>query len=192
VEPINYDTYFWQNELIRLRAMSTDDWESYYNNRFDTPAWRLENYLVELPPTEAEARAFTERYRDCAEGDGHIVFFIIENLQGENVGVVNLNSIDERNGTFSIGMQIDRDHRGKGFGTATLRLLLRYAFFECRLHKFNGSVLEGNVVSTVMLKKVGCREESRRRQTAFMDGRYRDEILYGLTCDEFAVQEQNT
>jgi len=41
--------------------------------------------------------------------------FTIENLDSENIGALNLNSIDERNGTFSIGMQIDRDHRGKGY-----------------------------------------------------------------------------
>ncbi len=188
MKPINDDTYFWQNTLVRLRAVTADDWESYYDNRFDTPAYRLENYLVELPPTEVEARAFTERYKEFTEGAGHIIFFIIENLQGENVGVVNLNSVDERNGTFSIGMQIDRDHRGKGYGTAAMRLVLRYAFFERRLHKYNGSVLEGNIPSATMLKKVGCREEGRRRQTVYTDGRYWDEILYGLTYDEFAAQ----
>jgi len=190
MKPINYDTYYWRDELVRLRAMTADDWESYYYNRFDTPAGRLENFLVELPPTEAEARAFTERYKEFAEGTGHIIFITSENLQGETVGVVNLNSIDERNGTFSIGMQIDRDHRGKGYGTATLRMLLRYAFFERRLNKYNGSVLEGNIASATMLTKVGCREEGRRRQTVYTDGRYWDEILFGLTRDEFAEQEQ--
>lgn len=54
--------------------------------------------------------------------------FTIVNMDGENVGGVNLNSIDERNGTFSIGIQIDRDHRGKGYGTRAVRILLNYAF----------------------------------------------------------------
>lgn len=186
MKPITYDTYYWQNELVDLRAMAPGDWESHYYNRFDTPARRLVNYLVELPPTEAEARAFAERFTDFAEGTGRIMF-TIENRQSEVVGGVNLNSIDERHGTFSIGMQIDRDYRGKGYGTAAMRLILRYAFFERRLHKYNGSVLEGNIASATMLTKVGCREEGRRRQTVYMDGRFWDEILYGLTGDEFAT-----
>ena len=30
--------------------------------------------------------------------------------------------IDEKNGTFSIGVQIDRDYRGKGHGTAAMEI----------------------------------------------------------------------
>ncbi|WP_256721809.1 GNAT family N-acetyltransferase [Paenibacillus odorifer] len=59
--------------------------------------------------------------------------FTIENLNGEYVGGVNLNSIDEKNGTFSIGVQVDRDHRGKGYGTRAINILLKYAFLELRL-----------------------------------------------------------
>lgn len=87
-----------------------------------------------------------ESFIDFKTGTGRIMF-TIENLNGENVGGVNLNSIDERNGTFSIGMQIDRDHRGKGYGTAAMRIVLRYAFFERRLNKYYGHVLEGNIAS---------------------------------------------
>lgn len=54
--------------------------------------------------------------------------FTIEDLHGENVGGVNLNSIDEKNGTFSIGVQVDKDHRGKGYGTRAITILLKYAF----------------------------------------------------------------
>lgn len=188
MKPIRYEAYYWHNELVRLRAVEEDDWESHYYNRFDTLARRLVNYAVELPPTEAEARAFAAQFADFATGTGRVMF-TIENHEGEVVGGVNLNSIDERNGTFSIGMQIDRDHRGKGYGTAAMQLLLRYAFFERRLNKYNGSVLEGNVASATMLKKVGCQEEGRRRQVVYTDGRYWDEILFGLTRDEFAAQE---
>lgn len=73
----------------------------------------------------------------------------------ECAGGINLNSIDERNGTFSIGIQVDRDHRGKGYGTSAVRILLRYAFFERRLNKFNTYVLEGNEASAAMMRKLG-------------------------------------
>ena len=36
-----------------------------------------------------------------------------------------------------------------------------------------------------MMKKVGCREEGRRRQVVYTDGSYWDEILFGMTRDEF-------
>lgn len=69
--------------------------------------------------------------------------FTIETFDGTNVGSANINSIDEKNGTFSIGMQIGMAFRGKGYGTTAMKILLDYAFNERRLNKFNSvSTLE--------------------------------------------------
>ena len=105
--------------------------------------------------------------------------FTIETLDGQAVGALNLSSIDERNGTFHVGMQIDVGQRSKGYGTAAMRILLGYAFFERRLNKFNCFILEGNVACATMLKKLGCVQEGVRRQMIYTNGRYMDEILFG-------------
>lgn len=181
---ICFDSYFWQNELVRLRAMEEGDWEDHYYNRFDTPARSVLNYEVELPPTVTEAQELMARFAEFKPGTGRLMF-TITTLDGQSVGGINLNSIDEKNGTFSVGMQIDRDHRGKGYGTAAMEILLRYAFYERRLNKYYGSVLESNIASATMLKKLGCVEEGRRRQMVYSQGRYYDEILFGLTREEF-------
>jgi RimJ/RimL family protein N-acetyltransferase len=117
--------------------------------------------------------------------------FVIETIDGISVGGVNPNSIDERNGTFNIGMQIDGSERGKGYGTSAMRIVLRYAFLERRLNKYHGSVLETNTASAAMLRKVGCREEGVRRQMVFSNGRYHDEILFSLTKDELLAIPKN-
>jgi RimJ/RimL family protein N-acetyltransferase len=189
MKEINYTNYFWQDEEIRLRAIQPDDWEGHYYNRFDTPARRLLECSVELPPTIVEAKKFTETFSDFSSGNGRIMFSI-ENLTGENTGGINLNSIDERNGTFSIGIQIDQDHRGKEYGTRAIRILLKYAFFERRLNKFNDYVLEGNEASAAMMRKLGCVKEGVRRKVIYTNGKYHDLILFGLTKDEFIENEK--
>ena len=181
---INYQKYFWQSNLVRLRGVQENDWESHYINRFDTPARLLLNYEVELPPTIKEAHQANDTFLDFDLSRGRIMF-TIETLDGVNIGGINLNSIDERNGTFSIGMQIDGIERGKGYGTSAMRIVLRYAFLERRLNKYYGSVLEGNIASASVLKKIGCKEEGVRRQMVYSNGNYHDEIMFGLTKDEF-------
>ncbi|PAF32848.1 GNAT family protein [Paenibacillus sp. 7516] len=185
---IDYSQYFWQDELIRLRALREEDWEAHYYNRFDTPARRLLECAVELPPTLAEAKHFTESFSNFSSTHGRIMFSI-EDWHGEYLGGANINSIDERNGTFSIGIQVDRDHRGKGVGTRAVRIMLKYAFFERRLNKFNDSVLEGNEPSAAMMRKLGCIQEGVRRKVIYTNGRYHDMILFGLTKDEFMAKE---
>lgn len=182
MRPIDYSNYFWQDKVVRLRAIQPEDWEDGYVNQFDSVARRLLQYEVELPPTVAGAKASAEQY---AGFSSNRLMFTIEDMNGEAVGGVNLNSIDERNGTFSIGIQIDRDQRGRGYGTRALHILLKYAFFERRLNKFNNNVLEGNEASASMLRKVGCMQEGVRRQVCYTDGQYLDSILFGLTKDEY-------
>jgi RimJ/RimL family protein N-acetyltransferase len=189
LKDINYANYYWQDEKIRLRAIEPEDWEGHYYNRFDSPARRLLECAVELPPTVSEAKKFAETFSGFSPGSGRIMF-TITTLNDENVGGINLNSIDERNGTFSIGIQVDQNHRGKGYGTRAVRLLLRYAFFERRLNKFNDYVLEGNEASACMMRKLGCLQEGVRRQVIYTDGKYHDLILFGLTKDEFIENER--
>lgn len=41
-----------------------------------------------------------------------------------------------------------------------------------------------------MMQKLGCVQEGVRRQVVYINGKYMDFILYGLTKDEF-IQKQN-
>ena len=184
MKAINYDNYYWQNNLVRLRAMQPEDWEEHYVNCFDSKARRLLQCEIELPPTKIKDKEMAEKFSNFNQESGRLMF-VIETLDGHSVGALNLNSVDEKNGTFSIGMQINIDCRGKGYGTAAMRILLGYAFFERRLNKYYGHCLEGNIPSMTMLKKLGCAQEGIRRQQIYTDGRYLDEVLFGLTKEEF-------
>lgn len=187
---INYDNYFWQENGVRLRAIQPEDGELQYHNEFDSVARVLLNYEIELPPTVEGSIKSAEYFSNFSPESGRLMF-IIENLDGEILGSFNICGIDEKNGKFSIGMQMDRNHRGKGYGTKAMRILLRYAFLERRLNKFNTCVLDGNIGSATMLKKLGCKEEGRRRQVVYTNGKYVDEIFFGLTKGEFIENEKN-
>lgn len=181
---IDYTNYFWQDNNVRLRAIQDEDWESCYINDFDTPARVFLECAIELPPTIVGAKKFVEENANFSSTNRRIMF-TIENLEGNSIGGINLNSIDERNGTFSIGIVIDKEFRGKGYGTSAMKILLKYAFLERRLNKFNDYVLDGNEGSAQMMRKLGCVQEGVRRQVVYINGRYRDFILFGLTKDEF-------
>ncbi|SHL60100.1 MULTISPECIES: GNAT family N-acetyltransferase [Shouchella] len=184
LQKVDDSHYFWQDDNVRLRAMQPEDWQADYLSKFDTPARRFLACAIELPPTVSGSQTFAEEHADFASTKGRIMF-TIENEKGNNIGSINLNRIDERNGTFSIGIIIDKQYRGKGYGTSAMNILLKYAFFERRLHKFNDCVLKGNEGSVKMMEKLGCIQEGVRRQVVYMDGQYVDLILFGLTKDEF-------
>lgn len=186
---INYDNYYWQNDLVRLRALRQEDWPLSFPDLFDSKARLLLQCEMELPPVEEKHIAGVNKYSNFDPESGRLMF-AIETLDGVYVGALNLNSIDERNGTFGIGMQICIEHRGKGYGTAAMRILLHYAFMERRLNKYNCYVLDGNIGSATMLKKLGCIQEGIRREHIYTNGEYKDIILYGLTKKDFIENEK--
>lgn len=178
------DDYFWQNERVRLRAIGDDDWERHYLGMFDTNGRRTLDYEVALPASPESQKAMMQSFIDFAPETGRLMF-CIETLEGVDVGAINLNGIDEKNGVFGIGIQVYRDYRGKGYATAAMEILLRYAFYERRLNKLNNSVIEGNHASLAMFKKLGAKEEGFRRETVYMNGRYWGETLVGITRADF-------
>ena len=182
---IDYSKYYWQNDYVRLRPIKMEDWKEHYYNLFDNEARFFLDSEIELPFDEQIAeQGFRNWLGEGFDKNGRIKL-TIETLDGINVGGFNLNSIDERNGTFGIGMQINREFRGKGYGTSAMKILLDYAFNERRLNKYQGFVIEGNIASEKMLIKLGCVKEGVIRGTTFHKGKYWNEIHYGLFAEEF-------
>lgn len=180
---ILYDNYYWQNDLVRLRAWSEDDWEWDYYNNFDSEALRLADCELNLPPTVSASQQFSDEIKDFSTNSR--TYFAVETLDGVLIGRMNLNSIDEKNGTFEIAILIDRDHRGKGYATSAMKLVLKYGFMEKRLNKYCASILEGNEGSIAMHKKLGCEQEAVLKQNIYTNGKYYSELLFGLLKEDY-------
>jgi len=176
-------SYFWEGRKVRLRAMSESDTYAWLEDTRDSESRRLLDG-IELPKTEADRVAFFDRFGEFRNSDDRIMFSI-ETLEGELVGGLNINSIDNRNGTFSVGSLIHRDHRGHGYFEEAKRIVLRYCFYELRLQKYNATTLENNEGMLRHFARIGAQPEGRRRRNVYSDGRFWDEVLYGLTREEF-------
>ena len=177
--------YFWQGERVRLRPMKRDDvalWLA--EEQSDSEATRLLGYGVELPKSEEAAEAFAERYAEF-NNRAERIMFSIETLSGELIGGINIHSMNRKNGTFETGSRIYRAFRGQGYGFDAKIVALRYAFHELRYQKYNIRCLEMNGPMVRQAKRLGCHEEGRIRRQIYTDGEYHDELIFGLTREEF-------
>jgi RimJ/RimL family protein N-acetyltransferase len=185
---LDYSRYFWQGDKVRLRPMRLEDAEQRYIDSLDSPARQVLQLGIELPTLVALQRASLEKYVGCQDAGG-VILFTIENLEGLYVGGISLHSRDEKNGLFSFGIVIGREHREKGYAEEAARILLRYGFWERRYQKCNSGCVHTNEASIALHKKLGFIEEGRRRRGVFFNGRYYDELLFGMTREEFDARE---
>ncbi len=186
-DKLDYSRYFWQGDKVRLRPLSMEDAEQGFIESLDSPSRQALQLGVELPTSVELQKAALENYVGCKDFDGVIVF-AIETLNGDYVGAISYHSRSKKNGTFSFGISIGRKHRGNGYSADAVRILLRYGFLERRYQKCNSACVDNNTASIRLHKKLGFLEEGRRRRQFFLNGEFRDDILFGLTREEFDSQ----
>ncbi len=188
-ERMDYSRYFWQGDLVRLRPLRADDAEQCFIDSLDSPSRQVLQLGIELPRSVEKWREFLTAYADCRDVDG-IIIFAVDDLDGNNVGGISLHTRNRKNGTFSFGLDIIRPQWRKGYGVDAARILFRYAFWERRYQKCNSSCVEGNDSTIALHRKLGFRDEGRRRRHLFLNGRYYDDLLFGLTREEFDEKER--
>jgi RimJ/RimL family protein N-acetyltransferase len=114
--------------------------------------------------------------------------FIVDVPGTGGIGISSIVNIDWRNRHAWHGLVLgDASHRGKGYGVDAILATMRYAFEELNLERLDGAMIEYNTASlaTYCGKKVGWKEEGRRRNYFFRKGQYWDQIVVGVTRDDY-------
>jgi len=185
---VDYSRYFWQGDRVRLRPLRVEDAEQSFLDSLDSPSRQVLQLGIQLPTSVELLKASLAKYVGCKDANGEILF-AIEDLQGEHVGGISFHTRDDKNGTFSFGIVIRREHRRKGYALDAVRVLLRYAFWERRYQKCNSACLHTNEASIRLHQKLGFVQEGRRRRHVYFNGQFHDEVLFGLTREEFDARE---
>ena len=96
----------------------------------------------------------------------------------------NEENLPSRSATFGI-MIGDPAYLDRGYGTEASTLLLDYAFAVLGYHKINLDFFEYNARAQAMYEKLGFVLEGRRRENHWSRGRFWDDILMGVTAEEW-------
>ena len=177
----------WQGKRVRLRAIEPADWAVYFAwNQDDDQARGVSN--IPFPQSQEAVRQWAE-HEATRKPEGDAFRFVIENEHGEMVGDLTTHHCDPRVGCFSYGITIRREHRRNGYAAEAIALVLRYYFQELRYQKATVSVysLKFNEASARLHEKLGFQLEGRIRRTVFTKGEHFDELVYGITAEEFAA-----
>lgn len=81
------------------------------------------------------------------------------------------------------------EYQGEGYGTETVSLLVDLAFQAHHHPAVEAQTFPENEASRALLESLGFTQEGRIRHQQFWDGRYRDQILYGLLREEWNDRE---
>jgi RimJ/RimL family protein N-acetyltransferase len=175
---------FWQGESVRLRTVEPEDAEAFFNWNLNSETARLLDYV--WPPSSiAATREWTQRTATEEIKDDRL-HLVIEDHQGIAVGMISTHATNRRIGSFAYGISVDEKHRGRGYASQAIILLLRYFFMELAYQKVTVTVYECNPASIALHEKLGFQQEGRVRRMVYTQGQYFDEFYFGMTREEFA------
>ena len=178
---------YWQGKNIRLRAIEPSDAVSFYAWDQDSDMGRYLDRVWQPVSLESQKR-WTERA--SAQEPGDEFFFVIENQAGEMVGSISSHHCDRRTGVFSYGVAVQADFQRRGYGSEAIRMVLRYFFEELRYQKVNVEIHSDNPASAHLHESLGFQLEGRVRRSVYSGGQFLDNLIYGMTTEEFRGSTQ--
>jgi RimJ/RimL family protein N-acetyltransferase len=100
------------------------------------------------------------------------------------LGAVMFHSVHWRHRRAEVGFWVTREERGRGVGTAAIRLVLRWAFEDLGLERMEMTALPENEAVPRLADRLGFAFEGVQRRRNFERGRRVDILTWGLLRDE--------
>ncbi|KAA1417028.1 GNAT family N-acetyltransferase [Nocardioides humilatus] len=140
-------------------------------------------------PAWSGIRAMTEHqgqswYRAVTSGSDDRTNWAIE-LDGRFVGSARLHHLSEedRKARYAIGI-LDASLHGNGLGREVTQRILQHAFDDLHLHRVDLRVLAFNEPAIRCYRACGFVEEGRERESAYVDGKWHDDVIMGVLAHE--------
>jgi ribosomal-protein-alanine N-acetyltransferase len=139
------------------------------------------------PPIESPQ--FTEFLERCRRADT-ASFFICRVEDRRIAGSINLSQIflgGFRNAY--LGYFIGAPYAGRGYMTEAIRLMLRHAFTQLKLHRLEANIQPGNVASAALVKGAGFVREGYSRRYLKICGRWRDHERWAILAEDWKTKD---
>lgn len=96
--------------------------------------------------------------------------YVIINKQGNIVGIIIYSEDKYSRSVYNISLTIGKKYWRKGYGTDSIKAVLRYLFSKRRAHKVELEVVRENEAAVLCYKKCGFIEEGLRRKNIIIRG----------------------
>lgn len=161
-------------DIVTLRAMEPEDLDILYKIENDTRLWdvgctnvpysrfTLHNYIAD---------SLNDIYTDKQ------LRLMIENGNGEDVGIIDLMNFEPRHMRAELGIVIMNRYRKNGYASAAIRKIISYARNILHIHQLYAFVDVDNKASESLLLSIGFKKSCRFTDWLYKEGKYNDAIL---------------
>lgn len=159
---------------IIMRAIEPEDLDILYHIENNRELWNVSTsnvpysrYLLHDYVANCKNDIYTDRQ----------VRMMVENEQGQVVGVADLVNFDPANLRAEVGIIVLNDYRRQGYGSAILARLADYAHRTLHLHQLYAYIDCENKASLGLFEKAGYKVSANIAEWLYDGEKYRDAVL---------------
>lgn len=168
-----------KGKKINLRFIEKKDLQSIYDMCSDPLVRNYDGGQGTVPSVKYMMKYFDELFNGDRKGLGII------NEKNILIGYITYKESKATMDVYSVGITIGSKFWGKGYGTDSMKTIIRYLFLTNQAHRIELEVVEYNERAIKCYKTCGFIEEGRKRKKYFHDGDYRDTIIMSILDTEY-------
>ena len=178
-----------ETERLRLRPVSMADFDDWL------AVWRSPgtlDYLIDFDgyPQHEVAREIIEWARRIFREQSGIRWAITQKPDDRMIGSCGFHLYNRRDSRVEIGYELHSDHWHQGIMTEAAAAVLQFCFDRLGAHRVEADVVEGNVASAALLKKLGFTLEGVWRDRVFKRGAFHSLWQFGLLAPEHRARQK--
>jgi len=175
-------------KVVLLKPLSVGDVTSEYVAWLNDPEV---NQFLETrfkKHTLVSQRAFVKRFDQKTK----FLWGIFDSKTRKHIGTITLYEIHPVHKYANYGYLIgDKQYWGTGAVQEAIALVFDFAFLKLGVHSISTGAYAPNVSSIFNYKKMGLRPEGIRKERLLLQGKFVDDVLYGITKDEWISHREN-
>lgn len=178
---------FIEGERVDLKTIAEEDLD-FLQRGVNHPS--INPFLSIRPKNRTQMRRRFEQFISDENGINLVVVPQDGEFEGEPVGHVWINPIDELNGTGIVGVWFLPKAQRKQYAHDSLVHLVDHAFEQVGLRRLEINTADSNVVIRRLCKRGGFTHEVERRGVEFIDGEFVSHHKYGILAEEWEGRDE--
>lgn len=161
---------------LQLRAPEKGDLDYLFHVENDTRQWIVSTCKV--PYSRFQLQRYIEFNAHDLYVDRQLRLMIERVEDNQLVGIIDLFDFIPADHRAEVGIVVDYDCRGRGYGREALALLCDYAEHVLDLHQLYAYIFEDNAPARQLFASCGFKHTALLPEWTFSDKKYRDVCLY--------------
>ena len=161
---------------IHLRLLESDDLNWLFKLENNKNNWAVSGTDTPF------SKKILKQYIACAKDDIYTakqLRFVIESHK-KPVGLIDLFDFDPQYKKAGVGVIVEEAYQAQGIASVALKLLIKYAFEELKLHQLYANISKDNLASLKLFKKQHFNLVGAKKDWIFANETYQDIVHFLL------------